>query len=110
MARFTQYIGLSPRACKFLENHNYKEIYSYKMTEGIAQEPVMGKIYECTIQVEGRYSLPGNEYTEDVKVLYIEIVQAEPWSSGPMIFTYLKNIITGKIIGAWTDEEIYHAQ
>jgi hypothetical protein len=106
MARFTQYIGLSPRACEFLEKHKYKEIYRYQMTEGIAQEPVMGGLYECTIQVPGRWCCEGNEYTEDEKVLYIEIVQAEPWSSGPMIFTQLKNILTGKIVGAWTDEEI----
>lgn len=108
MARFTQYIGLSPRASEFLKNHNYKQIYSYEMTEGIAQEPVMGNLYECIIQVEGRFSCPGNEYKEDIKTLYIEEVQAEPWSSGPMIFTQLRNILTGKILGSWTDEEIYN--
>lgn len=106
MARFTQYIGLSPRAWEYLKKYNYKRIYSYEMTEGIAYEPVMGSLYECTIQVLGRWSIPDNEYMEDEKVLYIEVVQAEPWSSGPMIFTQLKNILTGEIVGAWTDEEI----
>jgi hypothetical protein len=106
VARFTQYIGLSQRAWEFLKNHNYKEIYSYEMTEGIAQEPVMGSLYECTIPVQGRWSCLGNEYMEYAKALYIEEVQVEPWSSGPMIFTQLKNILTGKIVGEWTDEEI----
>jgi len=106
MARFTQYIGLSPRAWEYLKDNNYKEIYRYEMTEGIAQESVMGSLYECTIQLPGRYSCEVNEYMEDVKVLYIEVVQAEPWSSGPMIFTFLKNILTGGMVGLWTEEEI----
>jgi len=106
MARHTQYIGLSPRAWEFLNKHNYKEIYKYKMTEGIANEPVMGCLYECTIKVPGRWSCPDNEYMEDEKTLYIETVQSEIWSGGPMIFTQLKNILTGEIIGAWTEEEM----
>jgi len=67
----------------------------------------MGDIYECILQREGMYSCPENRYMEDYTETYVEVVQAEPWSSGPMIFTYLKNINSGKIIGAWTDEEIY---
>jgi hypothetical protein len=106
MARFTQYIGLSPEAWEFLEGHKYNKIHSYKMTEGICMEPVIGSLYECTIAVPGRWCCLAINYTEDEKVLYIEVVQSEPWDSGPMIFTQLKNILTGEIIGAWTENQI----
>ena len=108
MARTTQYIGLSPRAWEILRKGNYKILCEYHMTEGMFNEPVKGGIYECTFQREGMYSCPDNKYMEDYVVTYIEMVQAEPWSSGPMIFTYLKDVQTGVIVGAWTEEEIYN--
>lgn len=106
MARTTQYIGLSSRAWEFLNNHNYKILCEYHMTEGMFDEPIKGGIYECTLQREGMYSCPDNRYMEDYIVTCIEVVQAMPWSSGPMIFTCLKDIHSDEKIGLWTDEEI----
>jgi hypothetical protein len=36
-----------------------------------------------------------------------EVVQASPWSSGPVIFTCLE--VDGKRIGEWSEEEIDNA-
>lgn len=40
------------------------------------------------------------------KHTYVEVVQAEPWSSGPCIFTCLMNLGSLKRIGEWSDEDI----
>jgi len=110
MSRTTQFIGLSPKANEFLETHNYKQLCTYHMTEGMFSEPIMGGIYECILQRQGGYSCPGNEYMEHCRETYIEVVQAEPWSSGPMIFTCLKNVQTDVMVGTWAEEEIYSAK
>lgn len=106
MSRTTQYIGLSPEAWNFLRSHKYRELCIYHMTEGMFDEPVMGAIYECTLEREGMYSCPGNEYTEEYKETYVEVVQAEHWSSGPCIFTCLKRINKDEFVGKWSDEDI----
>ena len=106
MSRNTQYIGLSSEAWDFLEKHKYKQLCEYHMTEGMFDEPVMGSIYECTLEREGIYSLPGNEYMEEYKETFVEIVQAMPWSGGPCIFTCLKHITIEEYIGLWSDEEM----
>jgi hypothetical protein len=106
MSRTTQFIGLSSETWNFLRDHKYKQLCEYHMTEGMFDESVMGSIYECTLEREGMYSCPDNEYMEEYKVTLVEVVQAEPWSSGPCIFTCLKNIQTEEKIGLWSDEEI----
>lgn len=107
MSRTTQFIGLSPRAEEFLNTYNSKKLCAYYMTEGMFDEPIMGGIYECILQRSGQYSCPNNEYMDNYKKTYIEVVQAEPWSSGVMIFTCLKDVETNILIGTWTEEEIY---
>ncbi len=105
--RMTQYIGLSQKAIDFLEKHNSVKLCNYHMTKGMFNEPIMGAIYECTLQRKGMYSCPSNEYMENYKEVFVEVVQAEVWSSGPMIFTCLQKLNTNERIGEWTEEEIY---
>ena len=104
--RCTQFIKLNKEAREFLNKHNGIKLCEYNMTEGMFDETIKGSIYECTLQREGQYSFPGNEYMEDYQDTYIEIVQAEPWSSGPCIFTCLKHIIRDEYIGKWAEEDI----
>ena len=68
------------------------------MSEGIAQEKVAGGIYEVDLDDDG--SPCG--FTDT----YFEFEYACPWSSGPMIFTSLKNMRTGEVLFPWSDEEI----
>lgn len=93
MARWTQHVGLSPRVQDFLESNDCKELCSYKMTEGMFGESIMGWVYE---------HLTENQDAET----YMEVVQTEIWSSGPCIFTCLKNLKTGEMIGLWTEKEV----
>jgi hypothetical protein len=102
MSRMTQYIGLSTRAHLQIKNAIRTELYV--MTQGMFEENVMGKIYHMPI------------IDERVESSIIkEVVQCEIWSSGPMIFTCLKGIVTFKSGGTmednfeeckWTEEEI----
>lgn len=98
MARFTQYIGLNSKACKFLHDSKAKEVGTWHMTDGIAFEEVRGKIYEIL------HKDPSQPC--DWIETYYEFEYACPWSSGPMIFTALKNMQSGKILFPWSDEEI----
>jgi len=106
MSRTTQFIGLSSNAWNFLKEYKYKQLCEYYMTEGMFDEPVMGSIYECILEREGRYSFPENKYMEEYKETFIEVVQAMPWSSGPCIFTCLKYLAKDEYIGLWSDKEI----
>lgn len=98
MARSTQYIGLSPSAIEFLSKHKNKSIGSWKMTKGIGYEDVMGSIYE--VEVGENCGVP---YTET----YVEIVDVEPWSSGPMIHTALRSLSSGEKLFPWKEDEIH---
>lgn len=99
MARFTQYIGLSPASLEFLAKHKHKEIGKYHMTEGIAYESVVGTIYEITIE--------SNDWPCDDIRTYAEIEDVTPWSSGPMIHTCLRDIRTGEKCFLWKEDEIH---
>lgn len=104
MARTTQCIGLSSDASKFLRQHNANILCEYHMTIGLCKEPVMGNIYECDIPVSGLYSYEGNEYMDTKKVVFVEVVQEEIWDGGPMIFTCLRNLNTGELVGKWSEQ------
>lgn len=71
MSRTTQYIGLTKRALEYV--NDAVEAKPYNMTEGMFGEIIHGSIY----------TMPNGE-------ILTEVVQAEPWSSGPMIFTHLR--------------------
>ena len=80
MSRSTQYIGLTDAAEEWVKGAIGTE--QYPMTRGMFDEPIMGTIYHMPAP-EG----PNKE------LIAKEVVQAEPWSSGPMIFTHLELIL-----------------
>lgn len=78
MSRTTQYIGLNEYAKNFVRNAIKTEIIP-NMATGMFDEPIEGTRYYMPVP-KG----PNTSYYFD------EEVQAEPWSSGPMIFTCLR--------------------
>jgi len=79
--RTDQYIGLSPRAEKFVEKMKCKQYDAFEGAFG--------------------NNFPLYRYFKSRKK-YHEIVQADPWSSGPMFFITLKE----RRDLDWTDKEI----
>lgn len=100
MSRTTQFIGLSQDANQFLKEHNAKELCRHIITTGMFEEPIHGTIYD----LEFKYDYYGMEAISNRA--YAEVVQAEPWSSGPCIFTCLININAGEKVCFWSEEEI----
>ena len=95
MARTTQYVGLTQDALNYVQKHSLGE-EDVVITAGITLEPVYGKIYH----------LPPHKGPN--KGLYLrEVVQASPWSSGPMIFTCLHAVLVKErddqevVLGDW---------
>lgn len=87
--RTTQYIGLTKDAQRFVKYMAPKRIV---ITQGMFDEDVLGCEYvpQMASAHEG--------------TIFREIVQAEPWSSGPMIFTCLLNTQTGEKMFEWINE------
>jgi hypothetical protein len=96
VARWTQYIGLHPKARKFLKNA--RVLTEFKGNEGIAREPVTYNLYEVPITDDDGEMIDWSTY--------VEVTQIVVWSSGPMIFTCLVDVMTGKKMFEWTKEEI----
>lgn len=80
MSRSTQYIGLNAYAKMWVANAIRTE--EYEMTTGMFDEPVKGRIFH----------LPPPKGPNKALIAK-EVVQAKPWSSGPMIFTHLKVVL-----------------
>lgn len=119
MSRSTSFIGLNDRARKLVEGR-MTEVTDHTIrtwpdgrTENL--EPVSTMVSD-TVVLEGKsgcvHGMFGEPYPLDAYrlfdgTLYKEKVQAEPWSSGPVIFTALVDG-EGKWVeeSKWTDEEI----
>lgn len=88
MSRTTQFIGLNYAAKEFMNDPNnpIEELVSEKSTTGMFGENIPLK----TFLKNG--------------IKYQEIVCADPWSSGPMIFTCLKNTKTGENLFEWISD------
>lgn len=84
--RTTQYIGLHHGATKYLVNNGFKPIPTDNQTTGMFGEPV-----------------PLGEWNNEQGAHIREVVQAEPWSSGPMIFTCLQR--DGQQLCKWEEDE-----
>ena len=83
MSRSTQFIGLTDKANAFVS----------KMV-----------IIENTEHAEGMFDekIPLASYLDvGAKKIYYEVVQCEPWSSGPMIFTCLQEPRSSKQLFKW---------
>jgi len=112
MSRSTQFIGLSPSALKFVNEKCHKEpVVTCDCCGHSKGGNFITKIdrhtsgmFEEEIPLTTFYMYapsPVGEKVFEVK----EVVQCDPWSSGPMIFTHLQ-LENGEFIGSWTDEEI----
>ena len=118
--RCTQNRGLTPKALEILESHR-KIIYTvveetreypngkrntvclankrvHKELETVKEYGDYGMFSECSLR----------QYTFSDKTVIEEYVQAEPWSSGPVVFLALRDGVTKKPIpeSLWTEEEI----
>jgi hypothetical protein len=119
MARFDQYRGLNDWARNTLLKREKVRIFGEMVFQDgrrkrfsrwakvpAARISVIGKIagaYKDYVADLHRYSMP------DGKV-YVEYVQADPWSSGPVYHIALKDARTGKPLAKslWTQDEIDH--
>jgi hypothetical protein len=94
MSRTDSWVGLSPRACKWLKDQ--------------VGDPPQGKEY---IKVEGAFynEFPLMEY-EVASDRVFEIIQVEPWASGPHFFTTLRLLTSHGLSPIldldWTEGEI----
>ena len=79
MSRCDQYIGLTEQGEKFFDQLSNKKLVSIAH-QAFNPDPLMG--WE----------------SKSHGVVYREAVQAAPWSSGPMYFTYIQVIKNGKIV------------
>lgn len=95
MSRETQFIGLNNYAEDYISNDKVKKVGQYPMTKGMFEEDIYGGIYEEWV----------NSHT---KMIYEEVVQDSPWSSGPMIFTHFK--VTMVKVDRETNKEIQRTE
>lgn len=99
MARFTQYHGLTEEARKFLADAEL--VTHFEGTLGIAMEPIHFGIWKKKDKKEE------DDYFPQMEGTYAEIVQAEIWSSGPMIFTCLIDLRhPDKRLFEWSEAEM----
>jgi len=88
MSRSTQYIGLTDRAHRFLKEHDSMMSCSEnRCTKGMFEEDIPLGTWRITLR---KTSPTLGEPADQQHFIVREVVQAEPWSSGPMIFTCLE--------------------
>lgn len=88
MSRSTSYIGLTKEAKDFLHKNakTQTKIFNNGYGECTIVEPVAIPIGKCGMFDEcpvNKYELKDNTWAQ-------EFIQAEPWSSGPIVFIGLK--------------------
>ena len=104
--RMTQFVGLSDRAKKYIEDNCKEDLIE------VFKNGVLDKSYTMPVKEPGNvtYGMFEEEiqlfnYTLKDGSILMEIEQASPWASGPVIFTCLKDEFDKKI-GKWTNIEI----
>lgn len=104
--RMTQFVGLSDRAKKYIEDNCKKDLIEVYKNE------VLDKSYFMPVKEPGHkiFGMFEEEiqlfsYTFKDGSIIVEVEQASPWASGPVIFTCLEDE-AGKRIGEWTNKEI----
>lgn len=104
--RMTQFVGLSDRARKYIENNGKKDLIE------VYKNSVLDKSYKMPVKEPGNMIF--GMFEEEIQLfnyelndgsILMESEQASPWASGPVIFTCLEDE-WGKRIGEWTDKEI----
>lgn len=119
--RSTQFYGLNDRAKEYLENNaNKKLLYVDKVSRLYSEGEVVVDFASEVLDLE-KYPA-GDEvlgmFEEKVHTLQVykmrdgsfveEYIQAEPWSSGPMIFLALRDLTSKEIVevSLWADDEM----
>jgi len=102
----TQFVGLSDKAKKYIDDEGQKDLIE------VFKNGILDKSYQMPVKEPGHVTLGMFEeeiqlfsYTLNNGAIIVEVEQASPWASGPVIFTCLENE-AGKRIGEWTDKEI----
>lgn len=88
MSRSTSYIGLTKEAQEFLNKNAKTQTKTYNNGYGVCKvvQPISIQIGKCGMFNEyplSKYELKDNTWAE-------EFIQAEPWSSGPIVFIGLR--------------------
>ena len=87
----TQFVGLTEKASKYLDKKGIKEVSSKCPHCGEATEYRTKRVqYDRTLGMFGE-KIPLWEYELANGETWREVVQAAPWSSGPVIFLCLED-------------------
>lgn len=115
-SRSTQFIGLKQAARELVRG---EPVFRYNLTtiktfpDG-RRETERGDVYQSDVKVDrvgfchGMFNeqIPLSRFTMGDGRVYQEYVQSTPWSSGPVIFTALKDADDNPIEATlWTEEE-----
>ena len=82
------------------------QIIGFGVNNPINLDYLNGRVYSY----DGMFDeIPLYEYTDNANdEFYREIVQASPWSSGPMLHLAIKRISDGELFNYWKEEEIHY--
>jgi len=103
--RMTQFVGLRPEATEFLDKNAEQQIAE---TCPHCHQPTRHKpSREVYTKTDGMFGeeIPLHEYALRNGETWREIVQAEPWSSGPVIFLCLEDEMK-KLHFKWPKKDI----
>lgn len=111
MSRSTQFVGLSDSAEKWIQKYCIHNTVSTTTITADESGKVMSKSVNitrtpCTKLIKGGKVLGMfgevvhelKSYTTKTGYEVIEFIQADPWSSGPVIFLALKFLKTGDVV------------
>ena len=102
----TQYIGLSPRASKFLRDNAAEVVCTYPGAVGVFDEPIDLTMYKITF-LNNNIDKDYISLYENIDKVYVEIVQyIKLLKDGPMIFTCIIETSIGQRLYEWTHDEI----
>lgn len=108
--RETQIFGLTEEAYSFLENNAvHSPIVECPTCHNRTGGQINSRVYDSETGVQKGMFEDGpnlHEYLlKDGRHLR-EVVQADPWSSGPCIFLCLEDVATAERLFEWPEEEI----
>ncbi len=99
MGRSTQFIGLTGRAEALLDHVFGK---TWPTERSVFVDGMFGEQDGFWLR---RWVVPKGPLNECGDKVYLrEVVQADPWSSGPMFFTCLELVLEDKVLLGWTPE------
>ena len=104
--RTVQFVGLSDKAKKYIEDEGKNDLIE------VFKNGILDRSYSMPVREHGNISFGMFEeeiqlfnYTLNDGSIIMESEQTSPWALGPIIFTYLENE-AGIHVGKWTEEEM----